>query len=447
MNSNNELPKYSPTRLTRYDDESIIAEIKRVISECFSGGTPTTSEFNKYSRVKAVTIRKRFGSWENAVIKAGFEYDSNRTNKSELISDLKRILEKNNNVYFTLEFYEKHGRYSPKTVKKILGYSKWNELLSSVLSIKKYYKLLEPKTNRQEANPRPSRSELVEDLKRVWETLGKRPSWNEYKEHGHFSISRYESEFGTWINAIEHCIDVHNLKTQGSSALNSTPQILLADLRAIASEANLSSIEFKKYKEFGGSYSIGTFQNTFGSWKDACRKAGFRSARSLNYSDDELFDEIQRLWELLGREPKAREIKTQSSISFNAFKKRFGSHSKTIHAFCIDRENVGSPDIPQEPLKTPKQESTNIRSKKQANSENQIIKMTTPRFPSKRLRFILLNRDNFMCVNCGNGPRNSPGTKLHIDHIIPYSKGGETTAENLQTLCSACNLGKSDLVL
>jgi len=440
------MSKYTPTRLTRYDDESIIAEIKRVIISHFSGAIPTTSEFNKYSKVKAVTIIKRLGSWKNAVVKAGFKYESNRINRNDLINDLKQVLEKNGNEYFTLEFYEKHGRHSSKTVKKVLGYSKWDELLSAILSVKKYYKLLKQKIN-SVAEPRPSRSELVEDLRRAWETLGKRPSWTEYKEHGHFSISRYENEFGTWVNAIEHCIKVHDFKIEGSSTLHSTSQILLADIKAIASANNLSSIEFKKYREFGGSYSIGTFQNTFGSWRKACGEAGLRPGRSLIYSDDEFFDEIQRLWELLGGEPKAREIKIQSSISFNAFVKRFGSHSKTIHAFCIDRENSGSPDIPQERLTIPELEINIIKSGEQAVIGYQAIKMTTPRFPSKRLRFIVLNRDNFVCVKCGHGPKNCPETKLHIDHIIPYSKGGETIAENLQTLCSACNLGKSDLLL
>lgn len=35
---------------------------------------------------------------------------------------------------------------------------------------------------------------------------------------------------------------------------------------------------------------------------------------------------------------------------------------------------------------------------------------------------------------------------LDVDHIIPWSKGGETTIENLQTLCSKCNLGKSNIL-
>ncbi|MBY0462653.1 MAG: HNH endonuclease [Alphaproteobacteria bacterium] len=31
-----------------------------------------------------------------------------------------------------------------------------------------------------------------------------------------------------------------------------------------------------------------------------------------------------------------------------------------------------------------------------------------------------------------------------MDHITPWSKGGETLIENFQTLCSVCNIGKSD---
>jgi 5-methylcytosine-specific restriction endonuclease McrA len=34
---------------------------------------------------------------------------------------------------------------------------------------------------------------------------------------------------------------------------------------------------------------------------------------------------------------------------------------------------------------------------------------------------------------------------LHVDHIKPWSKGGETVPDNLQTLCSVCNIGKNNL--
>jgi HNH endonuclease len=60
------------------------------------------------------------------------------------------------------------------------------------------------------------------------------------------------------------------------------------------------------------------------------------------------------------------------------------------------------------------------------------------------LRYIVLKRDNSKCVRCGRGPDKDNGIKLHVDHKIPFSLGGLTTLDNLQTLCQECNLGKSN---
>jgi hypothetical protein len=57
-----------------------------------------------------------------------------------------------------------------------------------------------------------------------------------------------------------------------------------------------------------------------------------------------------------------------------------------------------------------------------------------------KLRFEILKRDKHTCQSCGKGIKN--GVTLHIDHIIPFSKGGRTEIENLQTLCDLCNYGK-----
>jgi 5-methylcytosine-specific restriction endonuclease McrA len=47
-------------------------------------------------------------------------------------------------------------------------------------------------------------------------------------------------------------------------------------------------------------------------------------------------------------------------------------------------------------------------------------------------------RDGGRCVYCGSTEN------LQYDHIIPFSKGGATTLENLQLLCQKCNLDKSN---
>jgi 5-methylcytosine-specific restriction endonuclease McrA len=63
---------------------------------------------------------------------------------------------------------------------------------------------------------------------------------------------------------------------------------------------------------------------------------------------------------------------------------------------------------------------------------------------SDKLRYQVLKRDHFKCCACGASPAKDSSVELHIDHIVPWSKGGETTLRNLQTLCSRCNLGKGN---
>jgi 5-methylcytosine-specific restriction enzyme A len=74
-------------------------------------------------------------------------------------------------------------------------------------------------------------------------------------------------------------------------------------------------------------------------------------------------------------------------------------------------------------------------------SYNQITP-TTKRDPiESRLRHEVFKRDNYKCLECGKDKKE---TTLHVDHIIPVSKGGTDELSNLQTLCQACNLAKSD---
>ena len=63
-----------------------------------------------------------------------------------------------------------------------------------------------------------------------------------------------------------------------------------------------------------------------------------------------------------------------------------------------------------------------------------------------KLRDFIKKRDNFTCCYCGNSTHREPNLLLEIDHIIPISKGGYTTEENLQTLCWKCNRTKSNKI-
>jgi 5-methylcytosine-specific restriction endonuclease McrA len=58
------------------------------------------------------------------------------------------------------------------------------------------------------------------------------------------------------------------------------------------------------------------------------------------------------------------------------------------------------------------------------------------------MRYSVIKRDAYRCRACGFSVQD--GAHLHVDHIVPVSKGGATEIGNLQTLCTVCNLGKSD---
>ena len=55
----------------------------------------------------------------------------------------------------------------------------------------------------------------------------------------------------------------------------------------------------------------------------------------------------------------------------------------------------------------------------------------------QRVRHAVLERDNYVCVICGEWGN-------EVDHKTPMSKGGEPYEEtNLQTLCSECHKDKT----
>lgn len=61
---------------------------------------------------------------------------------------------------------------------------------------------------------------------------------------------------------------------------------------------------------------------------------------------------------------------------------------------------------------------------------------------TRELREQIMKRDNYTCQLCGKYMPDEVG--LHIDHIIPVSKGGKSIPSNLQVLCSKCNGHKSN---
>jgi hypothetical protein len=197
----------------------------------------------------------------------------------------------------------------------------------------------------------------------------------------------------------------------------------------------LTEKEYDKY----GKYCSNTLMKRYnGKWNNILSLAGMKINLNRNFSDEDLFEEIERIWILLGRQPTTTDIKKGvSKYALNSYSRRFGGWRNALQAF-VDYINNDDGDLVEH------------RSTEQKKENNcalpEIIQHKTSRDINLKLRFKVLQRDNFKCCACGASPAKDPSVELHIDHIIPWSKGGETTIDNLQTLCSKCNLGKSDIM-
>ncbi len=173
----------------------------------------------------------------------------------------------------------------------------------------------------------------------------------------------------------------------------------------------------------------------FGSWKKATEAADLGITNlGRRYSEEDCFENLLAVWTHYGRQPKFGEMKhLPSQVGTKAYILRWGNWRNSLQAF-VDKVNA---DLLEEPPMFEQAIYTTTSNEiktKIPDSERREIKIG--------LRFDIIKRDKYKCVICGRSPASTFGIELHVDHIIPFSKGGKTVSENLRALCNQCNIGK-----
>jgi len=221
------------------------------------------------------------------------------------------------------------------------------------------------------------------------------------------------------------------------NALKYPDEEILAELRRVAElyqQQRFTRHEFDK----ASSYCKGSVVlSRFGSWQAALDAAGLvltsvKKDRSL-ISNTSLFAEMERVWRLVGHRPSKDEWEAQApAYSYTTYKTRFDGWLNACAAFIEY-----------------KSEATDASEGQTQNSSVlPVSSVAAPLEPEDRrgvplkLRYRVLVRDNFRCVLCGRSPALEYGVRLHVDHVVPFARGGKTSEENLRTLCETCNWGK-----
>jgi Homing endonuclease associated repeat/HNH endonuclease len=211
-------------------------------------------------------------------------------------------------------------------------------------------------------------------------------------------------------------------------------EALLNDLRRVAKLLGKETVTTADYREHGEA-SSGTIVRRYGTWNGGLEKAGLKVSVRKNISDEQLFENLKYMWIELGRQPRYAEVKSPFSKFANVtYEKRFGSFLEALKQFVAWTNSDSS-----EQLKV----GANVEGL-EAGVTSAVRKHRSRRQPTDRQRFRILVRDGFRCKACGASPIIQPGVELHIDHILAWSKGGETTDDNLESKCKQCNLGKGN---
>lgn len=296
-----------------------------------------------------------------------------------------------------------------------------------------------------------SDEELINDVLRVAKLCETdRLSMFNYNELGNYHSSTICKRFGSWNNAMEQA-GLSIYKHYGYKRQHyEQDEDFFADMRRIASQLQKKYITTGEYKQYG-QYNGSSMLRKYGSWDEILEKAGlsptpFRLGKGKEISDEELFQDIERVWIKLGRQPTITDVKNgEFSFGQNTFVRRFGGWRGTLEAFVRYINSEDETTHINDEIEDKSDKETSLPRKDSQTTTSHKSSRKTTRDINLRLRFKVMQRDNFKCCICGKSPATSPGVTLHIDHIKPWSKGGETTIDNLQTLCSECNLGKSDL--
>jgi hypothetical protein len=283
---------------------------------------------------------------------------------------------------------------------------------------------------------------MIAELQRVASLLPKGTplTSRRFNEHARVDASTVKRHFGGWAAALDAAGILERysgrtvspkMKTQLAREMSDDE--LLAELVRVAARLGtdiLTQPQFNSHSEVSASAMSGRF----GSWNRALASAGLKPTRmGRRYTEDDYFENLLEVWTHYGRQPTYGEMElAPSRITPAGYAHRWGSWTKALQAF-VERMNSDAPE--PEVLSTPA--ATGSRS---VDS----VPVAERRKIPLALRYQVLRRDSFKCGLCGNSPALDPSCVLHVDHVVPFSRGGKTVEGNLRALCAACNLGKSD---
>jgi len=270
---------------------------------------------------------------------------------------------------------------------------------------------------------------LINEIKRVALLFeGQRFTQKKFLEQSKVHVSTVRRRFGSWENAL----DLAGIDEKTAPRLTSVSrEMVIQAILLQAQEFPETSPTLESIARRLGVHKT-TLAGKYGSWQGLLLEVGLNPVPlGRRYTEEECFENIIALWTFYARQPTFAELnQAPSTVGSKAYVTRWGGWRAALSAF-IKYVNQPSTSLSAIPSESPQHQP-------------EVAPSPISRSISLSLRYKVLCRDHFKCVICGRSPAKDHNVELHIDHIKPWSKGGQNTEENLRTLCFDCNLGKGD---
>ena len=186
------------------------------------------------------------------------------------------------------------GRFLPSRVTCFLNIS--------ITKVETYFQKIKGEHNMEfklnEYHRNISDEEFVRDIKETAIKLKKETLTGvEYSQNGKYHASTIIHRFGSWKKALE----LAELNTKGrSNRFTMSRDDVIEDVKRVAALYNKPTITAREYTKYG-KYSSSAVVRHIGSWNEILLQAEMPINENRNFTDEELFEEIERIWIILGR--------------------------------------------------------------------------------------------------------------------------------------------------
>lgn len=244
--------------------------------------------------------------------------------KEAMITELQRLA---NSLGTTpgLREMDQHGSFGSKTYQDKFG--SWNEaILQAGLTPNQGHNI--PK------------EDLLDELKRLSDELGRTPTSRDMKESGCYGDSVFVNTFGSWNNAVTEA------GLEPTRQRDVPREELLNELKRLTEELG-DPPRVDEMRDLGA-FGVSTYSNEFGSWNAALLEAGLSLNKQVGIPESDLLGEIQRLHQELGRVPSAFDMENDGNFAVNTYRRKFGSWNQALSEAGLELNN--RTNIPQSEL-------------------------------------------------------------------------------------------------